>query len=1013
VVLIKIRVKFLIGLSFLLILSSFLVFSINVKGANTLDFTFEKDVLYSENNPTYDANFNVRNQTVYNGHYPATYSFDYQPVGTSGSDIDFIASSNLDICEIISEDANHKKVLYIGDTETRSAVSETFENQVSGTYEFWVRFDSGTRFQLIAKGLDTGIVILFLNNQIRFYYGNGIGGDAYTNEVVDSNYYSHIKINFNCITNTYKGYCNEKLIVDSVNFYRDIDIDYINYFTISVNTANSYGFFDAIGYSWDETRYTGTHFDVGTQDTNPTGITWDGEYFWVVGWDNDKASQYNSIGTYTEVYFSIGTQDTFPLGITWNGEYFWVVGNANDKVYKYYANGTYTEIDFYVGSQDINPCGITWDGEYLWVVGYNTDEVYKYYVNGTYTGIHFDVGSQDSDPTDIIWNGNNFWIVGQQYDKVYEYSNEGVYTNIFFNVGTEENYPRGIAWDNYSFWIVGLTNAEVYEYQYVEFPYEINDNLIPSLEQTGLLEIDKYEFLFKSTNLLFDLGDDNPGLVWYDIEGGSGDDVNCMGNGLVNVSNNGDYNPGTGLEMALIASHIIYGEKIDVSFGFELIDLMSFDCHLDVYILSSDDSEVIRIRINYDGKLSYYDSGDVKVNLNDDMEEGVYYEFNFIICYEIDVCILSYFADGTFVDSYVFPLKFNGKQGLRKFFFEVEASTQDHEVHLDYVGIYKNGISQVKGEYGYLTYKPNLDWDFENQNLFAIDVRGYFGVYVVEGDYEPEEFMREIIDYCSYFDLKTVNLYDVGESFENCSLVFFLFNDWFSKSYVQDFNSLNVEGVNLKEGVNVYDLIYSHESIDVDESYFYVDLNNKLQFNLIANDDNLEYVRADFDVLNVATENKSIRFRSNINGNSKGYFVVDYETATDSFIQFPYNARITDVILPQTEYIESFAILITDKDLDDEDVCTGYVSEIKLIYYPDLEISILTLSLLAILIPLIVILVPSLAMHKKFGSTGVIITFLLMSLICTLTFLIPLWLFVVIVFSSIGFLYAKRQIGGL
>ena len=45
------------------------------------------------------------------------------------------------------------------------------------------------------------------------------------------------------------------------------------------------------------------------------------------------------VGEYQSVSFSVAGQDTTPTGITWDGSHFWVVGFANDTVYKYTSAG--------------------------------------------------------------------------------------------------------------------------------------------------------------------------------------------------------------------------------------------------------------------------------------------------------------------------------------------------------------------------------------------------------------------------------------------------------------------------------------------------------------------------------------------------------------------------------------------------------------------------------------------------------------------------------------------------
>ncbi|KKL57586.1 hypothetical protein LCGC14_2233950, partial [marine sediment metagenome] len=122
--------------------------------------------------------------------------------------------------------------------------------------------------------------------------------------------------------------------------------------------------------------YSGVHFDVGAQVTSPTGITWDGTNFWVVGYDTDEVYKYTSAGVYTGINFDAGTETYTPAGITWDGTYFWVL--ERNRVYKHYSNGTFTGTLFWAGNQDSNQRGIIWDGTYFWVVGQQLAVVYQY-----------------------------------------------------------------------------------------------------------------------------------------------------------------------------------------------------------------------------------------------------------------------------------------------------------------------------------------------------------------------------------------------------------------------------------------------------------------------------------------------------------------------------------------------------------------------------------------------------------------------------------------------------------
>jgi len=315
VVLIKISKKFLIGLSFLLILSSFLVFSIDVKGANTLDFTFEKDVLYSETNPTYDANFNVRNQTVYTGHYPATYSFDGE-VGLMGINISWI--DEIDVygnIEVLDNYNGHNTVAKL--ISKGHYIYHYFNHSISvGSYEFWflvnsIGLDVYTYFYVMDSLNNLGIRMYTIDDDLVYKDSAGTSITIKSNFIEVDTWY-HLKVDFYTALDEFDVYVNGVLELEHCNMSNSVDDLY--YFKFAKYHSSNYTnvIFDAVGYSWDETSYTGDWFDLSEEDNSPTGITWDGDSFWVVGYDTKKVYRYDSIGTYTGVYFNVGVQDSFP-----------------------------------------------------------------------------------------------------------------------------------------------------------------------------------------------------------------------------------------------------------------------------------------------------------------------------------------------------------------------------------------------------------------------------------------------------------------------------------------------------------------------------------------------------------------------------------------------------------------------------------------------------------------------------------------------------------------------------
>ena len=171
--------------------------------------------------------------------------------------------------------------------------------------------------------------------------------------------------------------------------------------------------------------------DVKPLNVNDTGglFVQDGQSWLKTGVVNTDTASYpdakigsETTGVYSGTSFSVASQDTRPSGITWDGTHLWVVGDSNNAVYKYTAAGTYTGTSFSVASQDTQPSGITWDGTHFWVVGTNGDAASKYTSAGVYTNTNFSVASQESTPQGITWDGTHFWVIGSTNDTAYKYN---------------------------------------------------------------------------------------------------------------------------------------------------------------------------------------------------------------------------------------------------------------------------------------------------------------------------------------------------------------------------------------------------------------------------------------------------------------------------------------------------------------------------------------------------------------------------------------------------------------
>jgi hypothetical protein len=699
------------------------------------------------------------------------------------------------------------------------------------------------------------------------------------------------------------------------------------------------------------------------------------------------------------------------MGITWDGTYFYVIGSNTDEVYQYTSAGVYTGTHFDVGTEDTHPTGINWDGTHFWVVGKDTDKVYQYTSAGVYTDFFFSISAQDNNPSDIAFDGEYLWVLGYQNQEVYQYTSAGVYTGTHFDVNTEDYATEGLLYKDGFFWTTGLQYVKAYKYKYIEVPYNIGDNMIPIIETyEGIYEPDKWEFYYEGEFDHFDNGDDNPN-GWLDVET-AGDDVNCLYESIVEILvDSGETN---GLKKDDFSISEL--DKLNVSFGFNILAFSPvLTTRIDMIIYSYDSTELVQIYLDEDGDLGYHDGSSYIVLDTDLMVNDTDYGIELYMDYEIDLCFMSYYADNVFIDKFMFPFQTLNKEGLDEIHFLGVADTSGLQIYLDYIGVY-NDNNPLTTEFALMGFDVTKEemWYFDSHNLVSIDVLGdevitylFSNASIGAPGFSPET----LISKRNYNGTVIINLYDYeydsywNYDYINMGFLSFLFYNQF------EVNKLNIDGVRLTEGINEYPLEFSYSNILTNESYFYVDSSNRLQFNLISDDDNLEHIQAVFDIENIATENRSIHFYSNINGNSKGFFALDYESATSSTIEFPYSAKATNIILAQTEYIESFTILITDNDLDNDDACEGYITNIRLIYYPDLATTITSLNLLSIIVPLIILIAPPMALQKKFGSKVILPMFILMAIVCVVSKLIPVWLFFIIAFASIGFIVLKEKVG--
>ncbi len=553
--------------------------------------------------------------------------------------------------------------------------------------------------------------------------------------------------------------------------------------------------------------------------------------------------------------------------------------------------------------------------------------------------------------------------------------------------------------------------------------YDISDNYRPYIQETSnsLLSNDKYEFEIDSIGNPHNIGGGDPvPYGWLFDE--DANNLALINEGGVYGLESGDYV----VSLQVKASGGFYndslqieGDNINITWGHVYPSIQTeLDTRVYTSIKSLDNTEIVRVNletINNDvSSLQYWDGGAYQhlEYLYGTTSEQNLYEFNLLL-YEYTAYLLFY-QNGVFNNSYSFSF-IQDKIGINYIgVYAIQDVSGDFwAINTNYLGIYQHNVSLCL-EYGYLSYYFGISgfWIFNMYNLFNFNSPDYNRlisgsspryIYNLAENYLHWDFANQTDFFSNYYGQTN------GNNHNNYLYIM-------PKNTIELANiEFSIDGVILIHDSNVYFPSFSSDNIDGNESYFYVDDNNKLQFTLIANDTNTEYIQAIFDIPNVVSTDRAISFRGYKTTKAFGYFVIDY-LAGITTVDIPIIEKTTRAILPPNKTIDNLIILITDNDQDVIlGTTTGYVSQPILLNVLGLGLPIITAGLIEMMIPLLLIIVPTLLISKGFGKQGkklLIPLFLVFSLIATATFIIPVWIFFIIVFGTSLFLFRNKEIEG-
>jgi hypothetical protein len=499
--------------------------------------------------------------------------------------------------------------------------------------------------------------------------------------------------------------------------------------------------------------------------------------------------------------------------------------------------------------------------------------------------------------------------------------------------------------------------------------YTIGDNLLPYfILNSSVQEIDRWEFLHREDGTITENMDEAP--FWDEI------------NTAVRIAKSHPNSTDGSIAYWQIGSTTHEGiyNNIDEPFSYvrEVVFRVGRESNTaqqDLYELytidSYDDTLMVRLLItdngysNGDLHLLYWDVDVGYIELLDVLDVWYYNTINISIINSL--VYLNY----NNTNYYQFPALTNkvgiGDVQVETYLGGVQAVQTN--LFVDSIGVYING-SSYSDDFGVLLYgSGNSIYNPKTQNLAFINATGNYAMDVigsaVVGWWDNSV---NIYPFQYYNESQLHNTYYKSSTSLSNSYIAITTNN----TNTLDIYDLYVKGININDGNLNYSALYDSGNVDSNVSYWYLDLNNYVNYFLNANDNNTEYIQITFDVPDLTMYNRSFLYTPN-NFNVFGKELrINYGDSTTSIFEIPFGQLNQRVYLPLDKIFISLSILITDNDMYYNYNSTGYFFDFIMRSSESHLLNVSTSNLLSALTPLLfVILLPSLIITFSFKKVRV------------------------------------------
>lgn len=365
----------------------------------------------------------------------------------------------------------------------------------------------------------------------------------------------------------------------------------------------------------------------------------------------------------------------------------------------------------------------------------------------------------------------------------------------------------------------------------------------------------------------------------------------------------------------------------------------------------------------------------------------------------------------------------NDNLGNIKYIKYIQYSHTDnpHYIYISNFSIESNSTA-ISGKKGFLSYLlDDVNWNSESNGYLTIYGYGNFRLYVSNTSYINDDSLLYIVsgyneyrdDYntfdLSYLDFNLINPYLIIESV----------NGFYLLDRIQIYG-IDSQYILYDDRENVYLGSLSYSNVDTDDSNFHID-DGKLYFDIIYDDDNLEFIQLTFDIDDITALNYKFIYGSYLNDSSTtliNQIKVKYSDATFTSITIPYLYTSDIEILEQDRTVSQIIFLISDDDKYNNNTISGYFDGFYFDYSEQISISFFIENMLIMVIPFIIILSLTFSItivlrkrntKEKYNKSAFFPVFLLSSIIVFILGFFDSWVLFSIVISAIVYIITKRS----